>query len=205
MCGIVVTWARGRRRRPAGGGLRQARVPRLRLGRRGGHRRRRQMQVVRCRGKLAELEDDAGAGAAAGHASASATPAGRRTAARGENAHPHKSGRSRWCTTASSRTTWRCGRGSRRRGASSRPRPTPRSSPTSSTRRCRRARRRWSRRCGGRSSRCSGAYALVVISRQAPGADRRRQERLAAGASASARARTSSPPTCPRSSSTPAR
>ena len=51
------------------------------------------MQVVRCRGKLSGLEDDGGARAAAGHASASATRAGRRTGARREiNAHPHKAG-----------------------------------------------------------------------------------------------------------------
>ena len=145
-----------------------ARVPRLRLGRRR-DRRPRGTQVVRCRGKLAGLEAMV----------ARETPEGTlgightRWATHGrpseENAHPHKAGASRSFTTASSRTTCRCGRAWRGPGESSPRRPTPRSSPTSSTRRCRRARRPWSKGCGGRSRQVHGAYALVVISDKHPG------------------------------------
>ena len=63
----------------------------------------------------------------------------------------------------------------------------------------RRARRRWSTAVRRALRQVHGAYALVVISDKHPGDDRRGEERVAAGASASARARTSSPPTCPRS------
>ena len=89
---------------------------------------------------------------------------------------------------------------SRPRAASSRPRPTPRSSRTSSTRRCSPARRRWSTAVRRRSRRCEGAYALVVVSDKHPGHDRRREERVAAGARPRRGREASSPPTSRRSS-----
>ena len=79
------------------------------------------------------------------------------------------SARSPSFTTGSSRTTWRCARGSRSRDASSSRRLTPRSSPISSTRRCKRERHRWWARCGWRLRQVHGAYALAVVSEQHPG------------------------------------
>ena len=85
----------------------------------------------------------------------------------------------------------------------SRPTPTPRSSRTWSIARS----QRWSAdplRSGaqGARTRCDGAYAIAVVSRAAPDRARRRQERLAARARASATARRSAAATSPRSSRT---
>ncbi len=110
---------------------------------------------------------------------------------------------SRWCTTASSRTSPSCAPRSRPPATSCGRRPTPRSRPTCS-------RPRWPR--AARSpTRCSGsARGSRAPSRWSPSTRRtRRASWRHAGAPrswwGSARARTSSAPTSRRSSSTPAR
>ena len=123
------TWGRGRRRRSCSGGLRRLEYRGYDsagvaiVGQRG-------TQVLRCRGKLAGLEAMVAREPPRGTLGIGHT----RWATHGRPTRPTptrtRRAASRWSTTASSRTTWRCARGWRRRGASSPRRPTPRSSPT---------------------------------------------------------------------------
>ena len=190
-----------------------ARIPRLRLlrRRRAPGRRPAARAQHRARGRAAPPRSPPTASQAA---PASPTRAGPRTARRlVHNAHPHFShgpgarrrqrrgvglaaaAGSRWCTTASSRTTTSCAPSCRPRATCSPARPTPRSSPTWSTT-CTTA--TCSRRCSAPLPRLRGAYAIAVFCRDEPhrvvGARQGSPLVLGVGHATGA-TRTSSPPT----------
>ena len=193
MCGIVAILGRHEVAPLHPRGAEAARVPRLRQ-RRHRHAAGRPPRPPPRRRQADRALRPPGAATRSAATPASATPAGRPTA-RPPSATPTRTrpAGSRWCTTASSRTTARCAPSSRPRARSSRPRPTPRPSSSSATasspragRRSRPPAPRW-RGCTAPSRSASSSTARTTCS-SPPAAARRSR-------SATATARSSSAPT----------
>ena len=160
----------------------EARVPRVRLG---GPRRRRRGEPARSCGAGASSPGSRPWSSASPRAapSASATRAGRRTAGLGRERAPapRRAGR-RGPQRHHREPPRRCARELEAAGAGSRRRPTPRSSPTSSTRRCKSGAPIAGRgACAWRCARCTAPTRSRWCRDQRPGRDRRREDGVAAG------------------------